>query len=97
MLPPVGRCPSGGGNDGAKMEKGTVVGVADAVVVVFFLLFFTGARTLCFCVGDSGIAEGSGTRLVLTMSAKDLPEEDHAMNVTTKQIEMPFFLNGMKN
>ena len=78
MLPPVDGCPSGGGNDGAKMEKGTVVAVA--FVVVFFSLFFTGWALFFCCVGDSGVAEGSGTRLVLTMSANDLPE-DHAMTV----------------
>jgi hypothetical protein len=76
VLPPVDGCPSGGGNDGAKMGKGTVVAVA--FVVVFFSLFFRGWALFFCCVGDSGVAEGSGTRLVLTMSANDLPE-DHAM------------------
>jgi hypothetical protein len=76
VLPPVDGCPSGGGNDGAKMGKGTVVAVA--FVVVFFSFFFTGWALFFCCVGDSGVAEGSGTRLVLTMSANDLPE-DHAM------------------
>ena len=89
MLPAVDGCPSGGGNDGAKMEKGTVVAVA--FVVVFFSLFFTGWALFFCCVGDSGVAEGSGTRLVLTMSANDLPE-DHAMKCgVTLEVDACFF------